>query len=691
MAARAWVKRLGCLIAIVSVTWLSIGSVPVWGQVQPFGRAGSMQLSNEQILGKETSYKELLPAFQQADSMRVIVRLNLNFIPEGILGNVASQRASIAGAQERVIKRTQSAGLEEYVRRFETIPVVVLEVDAEGLRALKDNPEVVSIREDRLIPPALADSVAHIDADLAWAMGYSGSGQVVAILDTGVQTTHPAFSGRIVDEACFSTTYAAHRARSLCPAGVNPGGSDSQVGRGAGVNCDPAIYGCNHGTHVAGIAAGNGGGVVGVARDAGVLPVQVFSEFSGTICMNYARSAAPCVLSYISDVLAAMEHIYSLRDSYSIAAVNMSMGGGRFSATCDDAETEMKAIIDNLASAGIAVVVSSGNNSYTNALGSPACISSAVSVGSSSLADAVSTFSNVAGFLDFLAPGQSILSAVPGNGMETMSGTSMAAPHVTGAWALLKSAVPGSTFDQVYQALAMTGVLIKDTRSGATAAGIPRVDVDNAIAYLMHTIEPTPTAVFADVDPDTPYYAEINALHAGGYVTGCQTEPERLYCPAAELSRAESAVFVERGVYGGGYDPPASVEVIFGDVPTAAWYTDWVNALWVDGYTAGCEAEPLRYCPEVTHTRAQGTVFFLRMMNGPAYRPPTAKNTVFYDVQPGEWYCDWVYAAYEAGIAPACQTEPELLFCPEDALSRAVAAYMMVQAKGGLPLPTPQP
>ncbi|MCK5634155.1 MAG: hypothetical protein KAI06_03675, partial [Anaerolineales bacterium] len=75
--------------------------------------------------------------------------------------------------------------------------------------------------------------------------------------------------------------------------------------------------------------------------------------------------------------------------------------------------------------------------------------------------------------------------------------------------------------------------------------------------------------------------------------------------------------------------------------------------------------------------------------NGVAYTPPTAAG-IFDDVDLGAWYADWVEAAYNEGLLPECQAAP-LSFCPNGQLDRSWAAYMMVQAKGGLPLPTPTP
>lgn len=207
----------------------------------------------------------------------------------------------------------------------------------------------------------------------------------------------------------------------------------------------------------------------------------------------------------------------------------------------------------------------------------------------------------------------------------------------------------------------------------------------------------TPTATtssqtFIDVPPDYWAYEEIEALFKANYIAGCSAEP-RMYCPEGAMSRAESAVFVERGVHGAGWVPDPPTEQVFADIPIGedqAWYAKWATALWYDGFTAGCNEEPRMFCADFKHSRAEGAVFFLRMLHGADYWPPEAGEAVFADVPVGEqaqWYSDWIYAAYDDDLLLPCAESPDLLYCPEDPLTRATAAYMMVQAKGGLPLP----
>ena len=227
--------------------------------------------------------------------------------------------------------------------------------------------------EDAILRPVLANSAPIIEADQAWASGYDGAGVTVAILDSGVDSQHPFLNGKVVEEACYSSTVAGE-SQTVCPNGL-----DEQTGAGSAAPCQLAD--CYHGTHVAGIAAGNGAGAgqpfSGVAKNAQIMAVQVFSEIiDPTIC----GGVAPCMGGYASDVIAGLERVYTLAAQRQIAAVNMSLGEGAFTSHCDS--EPYKPIIDNLRSIGVATVVASGNSGYRNRVSAPACVSSAVSVGS---------------------------------------------------------------------------------------------------------------------------------------------------------------------------------------------------------------------------------------------------------------------------------------------------------------------
>jgi hypothetical protein len=193
-----------------------------------------------------------------------------------------------------------------------------------------------------------------------------------------------------------------------------------------------------------------------------------------------------------------------------------------------------------------------------------------------------------------------------------------------------------------------------------------------------------PLASFADVPSSHWAYDDIEMLYREGYVAGCSAEPP-LYCPEATMTRAESAVLIERGVHGAGYLPPDPAEQIFADVPLWEWFAKWATGLWEDGYTAGCGLDPLIYCPLQEHSRAEATVFFLRMLHGKDYEPTEVADLPYIDVAEGSWYRRWVGAAYGEGLIQECEDlgdRGDDLFRPQEGLRRAEAACMMIRAKG---------
>jgi subtilisin family serine protease len=414
----------------------------------------------------------LIAKAQAQGRVRVIVGLRLaTYKPEGRLDVRAAQaqRASIAQAQNALLNQL-AAHNARVTRRFTTIPYLALEVNANALQALANIANVTNIREDKPRAPSLAESTIVVGATSAWTSGYTGTGQVVAILDTGVDSAHPFLAGKVVSEACYSTNDSSWGSSSVCPGGVT-----ESTAPGSGTYCNLSIAGCYHGTHVAGIAAGRdpgGVGFSGVARDANIIAIQVFSRFDNS---TYCGSSNPCALAWDADVIKGLERVYDLRNTYPIAAANLSLGGDLYTYVCDAALSDYKDAIDNLRSVGIATVIASGNDWVSNAISAPACVSSAISVGSTrdggsgaTPVDAVSSFSNSASFLTLLAPGEIIRSSYPGGGYIPVSGTSMATPHVTGAWAILKQRLPVSTVEQILAALTNTGVPIYDSRNGIT-------------------------------------------------------------------------------------------------------------------------------------------------------------------------------------------------------------------------------
>ena len=431
--------------------------------------------------------EQVLERLARDGRVRVIAELKVStgdHVPEGRLAAQVAlqQRAAIRDAAVRAIAaaRLRSTSV---IRRYRSVPYLTLDVGHDELQALQSSPDVVRVLSDDIVRPVLAESVPLIQADQAWQSGYDGAGTVIAVVDTGVDAYHPFLTGKVVEEACYSSTVAG-TSNTVCPNGL-----DEQIGPGAAAPC--ALPDCIHGTHVAGIAAGSGatGGqpFSGVAKSAQLMAVQVAST---VIDSESCGGAPPCSGAFTSDIIAALEHVYDTAASRNIVAVNLSLGGGSFTQPCSD--SPYKPAIDNLRSIGVVSIIASGNSGSPWSLASPACVPSAVSVGSVSKGDGVSWFSDVSSFLSLLAPGESINSSVPGAGFSVLSGTSMAAPHVSGGWALIRQAAPAADVADILDALRTTGHAITDNRFFGSAT-VPRVNVFEALATLAPTTNPAPS------------------------------------------------------------------------------------------------------------------------------------------------------------------------------------------------------
>ncbi len=379
------------------------------------------------------------------------------------------------------------------LRTFEVMPYVTLTASSAAIRALSANPHVLRITEDIPEPPALDSSLPVINADDVRALGRTGNGRTVAILDTGIDADHPFFrdnnggapgTSRILSQACYSdpNNDAGDNEFTLCPNGTTTDLTSADVDGLA--NClDGTANICDHGTHVAGIAAGDGTGVAGapaagVAPDAGIIAIQVFTRFDNAGDCN--PNPAPCVRTYPSDQIAGLNRVATLaanNPGWNVTAVNMSLGGGQNATACDG--DSRKAAIDTLLGAGIATVIAAGNNSFLNAVGAPGCISTAITVGSTTDADVVSGFSNRGPLLDLFAPGSNIVASIVDDTYGSKNGTSMATPHVTGALAVLRQEAPNRMVAQLLTDLQSTGVGITyaTNAQGTTTATTPRIDL----------------------------------------------------------------------------------------------------------------------------------------------------------------------------------------------------------------------
>ena len=268
-------------------------------------------------------YDDLITKAENDGEVKVIVSLDMDFIPEGYFSTTQEsedQRAHIEAMQDSVLNNIVSGNVGSVKKFGNMIPHMAMSVDSVALQEVISDSQIVNIVEDEAVPLTLSGSIPIINADDVWSRGYSGVGQTVAILDTGVDSSHSFLAGKVVEEACYSTNNGIFNSTTVCPNGM-----EEQTGPGAGINCSLSVNGCDHGTHVAGIAAGNGASFLGVAKDADIISIQVFSEFDN---VGFCGTQNPCALSYVSDQIDGLTRVYDLRLTYNIASVNMSLGGG---------------------------------------------------------------------------------------------------------------------------------------------------------------------------------------------------------------------------------------------------------------------------------------------------------------------------------------------------------------------------
>jgi len=348
---------------------------------------------------------------------------------------------SVSGSDEKADALGKKHGLGVLQKYQHAIKGFAATIPGQKLDAVRQDPDVAFVSEDRVVTASAATSTATgqtlptgVDRINAETNANKGTGVNVAVIDTGIDLNHPDLKNNIV------------------------GGKNCSSG-------NSYTDGNGHGTHVAGTIAAinNTTGVVGVAPEAKLWAVRVLNNngsgsWSSVICgIDFVTSKSPA-------------------KGGPITVANMSLGGSGVSDNnCGNSNADaLHKAICAARSAGVTMVVAAGNDgkdaggfvpsAYDDAVitvsaladsdGKGGGLGAATSYGTD---DTFASFSNYGSVVDLGAPGVNILSTWKGGGTNTISGTSMATPHVTGAAALYIKGHPGATWDQVRDALKAAG------------------------------------------------------------------------------------------------------------------------------------------------------------------------------------------------------------------------------------------
>jgi subtilisin family serine protease len=335
---------------------------------------------------------------------------------------------------------------------------IAIEVSKEDLIELNINPNVQNIKIDVPVKAFLQDSVPLINASSVWPVKISGFNitgidETVCILDTGINFSHTDLIGK--NKTCVIDC----------------------VGKSCVENCSIADDN-GHGTHVAGIVAANNG-IRGVAVGVGLISVKV---------LDSAGEGSS------SDIDAGISWCIENSANYNISVISMSLGTDCdltpqycYNVYCDYDWTSTVLRINNATSRNISVIIATGNDGNKQNISAPACINNATAVASTDKSDNIASYSNRNNLTDLLAPGSSINSTKRDGTYFIQSGTSMATPHVAGAFVIAReffrlqnNRVPKPS--EIEAVLNNTGKQINDT--GGKGLNFSRIDIYSALISM---------------------------------------------------------------------------------------------------------------------------------------------------------------------------------------------------------------
>lgn len=438
----------------------------------------------------------------------------------GRIGPTAAMRAvQLRSDLARIAATMAGAARDAHISREyrEVWSGAAAEIAPGLLEPLRRLPYVRRVVPDDTVHATLTESVHLIRADLLrQTTGATGAGIRVGIVDTGIDYSHPAFGN-----------------------GYGPGHRVAGGYDFANDDADPRDD-HGHGTHVAGIVGGNGGGVVGVAPGVTLYAFKVLTAggwgYESWILAGLERALDPDGDPGTDDAM---------------QVINLSLGS-----SAGNPDDPMSLALDHLTESGVVCCVAAGNDGSYRSIGSPGTSRRAITVGATDKQDSIAFFSSRGPVPrtydakpDLMAPGVDIVSSMLGGGTIALSGTSMAAPHVTGCAALLLQLHPAWTPDDVKSALTSTAHALART---PLDRGSGRVDALDAAAAAV-SFMPTQLAFGRMPVTTGPDWVRTDTLHVRnlGASTSAVTFPATTtVAPGAILRCSPAAVTLAPGESG---------------------------------------------------------------------------------------------------------------------------------------------
>lgn len=458
----AQLRGIRILMLCVCATFLSHNSLQAQPtrieSIDPLTRAApAVEIEVDLLQAAQQPEEKIVPRLwrkisetNENDEIRIIVELQSPARGYAQVHNASDvDRVRVAAAIEhRFADKAKS--LITDLRGLSHFPIVFGRARLDGIAKIAALPEVLRIYPDEPVEAFRSNGGALIGAtSLRTLHGGSGANIGVAVLDSGIDSSHPELLGRVVAQADFTGTVASGE--------VDDNG---------------------HGTGVAGIIAGTG---AGVAPQANLWAIKVLKG-DGT--------------DTSTSVIEGLNAIYASRGDFGgLHLVNLSLGSrGPYGSDCDGI-SPYNLILSQFFAVGISVIVASGNDGDLNGISHPACHSKVIAVGAvydgnigqavfgncndpTTGADQIACYSNSGLPLDVLAPGHCAHTSQPGGGYDScFGGTSAAAPYVAGVAAQLLQLHPGLTPAQLREVLMTTGKPITDVN------GITRSRIDAMAAH----------------------------------------------------------------------------------------------------------------------------------------------------------------------------------------------------------------